>query len=398
MKPLKQLQSSQNSSRASELAGAAFLMATSAIGPGFLTQTAVFSQKLGVDFAVVIALSTLLDIAAQLTIWRVIAASRRRAQDVANAVVPGSGAVLTLVVAGGGFLFNIGNVAGAGLGAMSMTGISVEWGAALSAMLGATIFLMPEAGKAMDRFAQVMGGVMLLLMLYVAVIAKPPLWEALRHTVLPNRIDVAATLTLVGGTVGGYITFAGGHRLVDAGITGVEAIPRVTASAVAGIAVTGCMRCLMFVAALGVLGGGGVFDAANPAASVFTLPLGALGTRLFGMVMWSAAITSIVGSAYTSISFLRTLSPRLERRQKELVVGFIVSSAAVFLFFGKPVQVLVFAGLANSFVIPFALVLMLVAAYKREIVGEYKHPFWLAVAGGFVAALLLGMSVYALWG
>lgn len=32
------------------LTGAAFLMATSAIGPGFLTQTTVFTQSLGASF------------------------------------------------------------------------------------------------------------------------------------------------------------------------------------------------------------------------------------------------------------------------------------------------------------------------------------------------------------
>jgi Mn2+/Fe2+ NRAMP family transporter len=389
---------SRSLAQTSALAGAAFLMATSAIGPGFLTQTAVFTQKLGADFAVVIALSTLLDIAAQLTIWRVIAASRRRAQDVANSVIAGSGVVLAIVVVAGGFIFNIGNVAGAGLGMMSMAGIPVELGAVASATLAAALFLMPEAGKAMDRFAQVMGAVMILLMLYVAIIAKPPLWSALTHAVLPEQVDVLATLTLVGGTVGGYITFAGGHRLVDAGITGVEAIPRVTASASAGIIVTACMRVLLFVAALGVLGMGGRFDAANPAASVFTLALGEVGTRLFGVVMWSAAITSIVGSAYTSVSFLRSLSPKIEKNQTSIIVGFIVASTSIFLLVGKPVQVLVFAGLANSFVIPFALVLMLIAAYKPGIVGAYKQPLWLTLAGGFVAMLLFGMGVYALLG
>jgi Mn2+/Fe2+ NRAMP family transporter len=32
----------------------------------------------------------------------------------------------------------------------------------------------------------------------------------------------------VGGTVGGYITFAGGHRLLDAGIKGLDALQEVT--------------------------------------------------------------------------------------------------------------------------------------------------------------------------
>ena len=59
----------------SALIGAAFLMATSAIGPGFLTQTAVFTEKLGASFGFAILASIVIDLVAQLTIWRVIAAS-----------------------------------------------------------------------------------------------------------------------------------------------------------------------------------------------------------------------------------------------------------------------------------------------------------------------------------
>ena len=44
-------------SAASVLIGAAFLMATSAIGPGFLTQTAVFTDKLKAAFAFAILVS-----------------------------------------------------------------------------------------------------------------------------------------------------------------------------------------------------------------------------------------------------------------------------------------------------------------------------------------------------
>ena len=43
------------------LLGAAFLMATSAVGPGFLTQTTVFTQQLGASFGFVILASILID-------------------------------------------------------------------------------------------------------------------------------------------------------------------------------------------------------------------------------------------------------------------------------------------------------------------------------------------------
>ena len=72
------------------LLGAMFLMATSAIGPGFITQTTVFTAQLGAAFAFAIVVSILVDIAVQLNVWRVIGVSGLHAQDLANKVLPGS--------------------------------------------------------------------------------------------------------------------------------------------------------------------------------------------------------------------------------------------------------------------------------------------------------------------
>jgi len=68
--------------------GAAFLMATSAIGPGFLTQTTVFTQNLAASFGFVILISIILDIFAQTNVWRIIAVSEKRGQEIANMVFP----------------------------------------------------------------------------------------------------------------------------------------------------------------------------------------------------------------------------------------------------------------------------------------------------------------------
>lgn len=65
----------------------------------------------------------------------------------------------------------------------------------------------------MDRFAQIVGGLMVLLTIYVAFTSHPPIGLALQY-LHAGKIDVMSIITLVGGSVGGYITFAGGHRLL----------------------------------------------------------------------------------------------------------------------------------------------------------------------------------------
>lgn len=378
----------------SALVGAAFLMATSAVGPGFLTQTAVFTGQLGASFGFAILCSVLLDLAAQLTVWRVLVAAGRPAGAVADAVLPGLGTALAWAVAFGGLAFNVGNVAGAGLGLQALAGVPPAVGATVSAALAVALFLAPEAGRAMDRGAALLGVVMLGLIAAVAAAAHPPLGEALVRTVAPARVDPLAVVTIVGGTVGGYITFAGAHRLLDAGVRGPAAVPRATRGAALGVGVASLVRVGLFLAALGIVSQGHQLDAANPPASVFRLALGAAGMRMFGLLMWAAAVTSIVGSAYTSVSFLRGVLPAAARRPRAALVAFVALSAAVFLVVGRPVRVLVLAGAVNGCILPLALGAVLLAARRPAVVGGYRHPPWLAAAGALTAVFMAGLALW----
>ncbi|MCP3028030.1 NRAMP family divalent metal transporter [Halobacillus sp. A5] len=378
------------------LIGAAFLMATSAIGPGFLTQTTVFTEQLLASFGFVILMSIIIDIGAQMNIWRIIAVSEKRAQDIANDVLPGLGYVLAALVVAGGLAFNIGNIAGAGLGTNVLFGISPQLGAVLSGALAIGIFVYKEAGRLMDRFTQVLGFVMIALTIYVMFTAQPPVGEAAAKTFAPDTIDFLAIVTLVGGTVGGYITFAGGHRLIDAGLKGKSALPEVTKSSVYAIGVASIMRIILFLAVLGVVSQGFTLNEGNPPASVFQHAAGNVGYKIFGIVFWAAAITSVVGAAYTSVSFIRTFSPVLEKNNRYLTIGFITVSTLVFAFAGEPVSILVLVGSVNGLILPLALGVMLVAAHKSKIVGTYKHPIWMTVFGAVVVVAMAYMGFYTL--
>ncbi|WMJ82449.1 divalent metal cation transporter [Clostridium sp. MB40-C1] len=377
----------------SVILGAAFLMATSAIGPGFLTQSTVFTGKLGASFGFVILISIILDIGAQLNIWRIIVVSKKRGQDIANLVVPGLGYFVAALVVMGGLAFNIGNVAGAGLGLNVLFNIDPKVGAILSAVIAITIFLIKEAGKAMDRFAQIMGFMMILVTIYVVITANPPLATAAVKTFVPDQIDIMSIVTLVGGTVGGYITFAGGHRLLDAGVKGEEDIPKMTRSCLSGVGIASLMRILLFLATLAVVSKGLKLDPANPPASVFKLAAGDIGYKIFGIVMWSAAITSVIGAAYTSVSFIKTFSPSLEKNEKLLIIVFIILSTIVFTFIGKPVKVLILVGALNGLILPITLGTMLIAAYRKNIVGNYKHPMWMTLFGVLVVVIMTYLGV-----
>ena len=386
-------------SAASILIGAAFLMATSAIGPGFLTQTAVFTNKLKAAFAFAILVSILIDIVVQLNIWRILGVSGKRAQDVANQVCPGLGYFLALLVALGGRVFNIGNVGGAAMGLNVMLGLPLVPGAIISAVIAIALFLNKEMGKAMDMFTKVLGVIMIAMVCFMVFKTQPPIGVALKETILPSTLDWMTILTLVGGTVGGYITFAGAHRIIDAGITGTRHLEQITRGSYTGVGITGVMRYLLFLAILGVVATGAVLDPKNPPASAFLIGAGQIGYRIFGVILWCAAVTSVVGASYTSISFLRTLFDKVENNYRYWIIGFICISTAIFTTVGNPVALLIVAGSLNGLILPVSLGVTLLAAYRKDIIGaDYHHPMALTILGWIMVAFTAWMGCKSLTG
>jgi Mn2+/Fe2+ NRAMP family transporter len=372
--------------------GAAFLMANSSIGPGFLTQTTVFTQQLMTSFGFVILVSVLIDIGAQLNTWRILAASELRAQDISNQLLPGLGYFLSILVVLGGFAFNIGNIAGCGLGVNVLTGLSFQQGAVISGVIALVLFWIKEIGKMLDGFTKSLGTIKILLTLFIAFSAHPPLLKTIQHTIIPDKISLVAIVTIVGGTVGGYLTFSGAHRLLDAGIKGKENLKKVDKSALTGIIISTIMRFVLFLAAVGVLSQGAVLNKDNPASTIFHFAAGEVGLRIFGVVLWSAAISSVVGASYTSVSFFKTFHPVLAKHERLCISVFIIVTTTVFVLIGKPTELLLFAGAINGLILPVALSIMLIAATKSRIMKGYKHPLWMQLAGWIVVLVMSWMG------
>lgn len=386
--------------RRSSLIAAIFLMATSAIGPGFITQTATFTATMGAAFAFGILASIVIDYIVQQSIWRVITVTNMRASDIANKAIPGSGYLLAVLVIFGGLVFNVGNIAGAGLGLNAMVGLDPKWGGILSALLAIYIFSSRKASNFIDRMIIILGVVMILLTVFVMIASNPPIGEALRQTVLPDEINFATITTIVGGTVGGYICYAGAHRLLDKGTTGIENIEVVSSAATKGILVVGLMRYILFLAILGVVSSGVTLDisshAANPASQAFQHAAGLTGLRVFGLILWAAALTSVIGAAYTSMSFITVFKKGVTERQRNIAtIIFIAVSLVIYMVMGTaPAALLVFAGGFNGLILPIGMTLFIFVAWRRkDLMNGYKYPAWLLWSGIIVCALTWYMGV-----
>ncbi len=407
-----------NSKKMSVILGAAFLMATSAIGPGFLTQTATFTSSLGASFGFVILASLIMSGVAQMNIWRVLCYTGKRGQDVANEVFQGLGYLLAGLIALGGLAFNIGNVGGGGLGIFALTGIPARIGYVISALLAIVIFLSKSAKSIVDQIVKYLGAIMIVVILVVMFITKPPIGEAVTNTFVPSTgvsATIPAILTLIGGTVGGYITFSGAHRLIDGGVTGKENLSQASRSSVMGMGIAAVVRVLLFLAILGVItkfpginladpaanvGMAGVPEyngISNPAAYAFLVGAGNLAYRFAGLVIFCASLTSIIGAAYTSVSFLKTFSPSIEKNENYWIIGFIAFSSLIMVILGGAAKLLVLAGAVNGIILPLGLGSILMATNNKKVVGEdYKHPIILTILGWIVVLITAYLAIKAL--
>ena len=117
---------------------------------------------------------------------------------------------------------------------------------------------------------------------------------------------------------------------------------------------------------------------------------------VFGIVLWSAAISSVIGASYTSYSFIKNIKIKLLQNERHVISAFIILSTSLFVFLGKPKELLLMAGLVNGFILPFALAIMLIAGRKLPILKQFKYPLWIELMGWMVVLMMGSMSVFAL--
>jgi Mn2+/Fe2+ NRAMP family transporter len=101
-----------------------------------------------------------------------------------------------------------------------------------------------------------------------------------------------------------------------------------------------------------------------------------VGLRIFGVVLWAAAITSVIGASYTTVSFVTSRTGTSERLRTVLVCGFIAFTTLVFVSVGTPpTTLLVFAGAFNGLLLPFGIgVLLWVATRRADLLHVYTYP------------------------
>lgn len=373
--------------------GAALVAATTQVGPGFTTQSALFGAQLLGAFFICVAVALALDIVTQANVYRILCYTGKRGQELAAAIHPVVGYILTAVVVFGICVFQFSNVSGTGLGMSALFGTSTSVSTALCGLIAMAVFLSKSANKLVNILAQVLGAVLIITSLVLVFFAEPPIGEIPAQMAAANFSDlVLPTITILGSVCGGYGAYIGSHRLLDDQISGKENYYLYKRTQILGTTTVYVLRILLVLITFGAVMHGATIDMDNPAPSSYQAVAGMLGYRLYGAVILAAGTTTILGAAVIFNSFTKTYFRWIREHERQTAIIFIGICTVVDVFLGQPVTLVVAAGAINSMVLPFTMLVMLIASHSKRIMGEdYRHPKWMTIGAivVFVAAVYL---------
>lgn len=370
---------------------AAFVAATTHIGPAFTTQTAVYSHNLLGAFLPVIACVLILDFISQRNIYRVTCYTNKRGQEVADALKPGLGFLFSGVIMFGIFFFEFGNIAGCSLGIEALTGLSPKVSMIFSGLLAIIVLIFKSANRIVGILAQILGAFLIIASIIVAYLAKPPIGQIVPQiTGTGFSTLILPILVVLGATAGGYAPVVAPHRLLAEGLGGKENFHIWKTTQNTSLVVEYSIRVLLFLCTFGVVMAGIKIDLSNPSASSFQAVLGEFGLRFFGLVLTAVAITSVLGAVITFTSLVSNYSKWVEMHERYVQIGVIIFCTFVNAFIGRPIAILILVGVVNAFVMPFLQSIVLLAAHNKRVVGpDYRHPVYLTI-GGIVIIILTG--------
>ena len=92
-------------------------------------------------------------------------------------------------------------------------------------------------------------------------------------------------------------------------------------------------------------------------------------------------------------SFLKSMHRYFDEKESIVLSLFVIVSLLVFIIIGQPVKILVAVGALNGFILPIALMLIIIASSKKKIIGNYAHPLWLKMFGWMVVCATLFLSL-----
>lgn len=301
------------------------------------------------------------------------------------------------------------DIEGGGAALSLLTGWPYQWFNVPFAVVISAFLVLSSGFRTVQRVLQY---VMVVFVAYIAAafLARPNWGDVLFHTIVPQLSYapefVAGAIALLGTTLTSYAYIW--ETIEEAAERPPLRYLRVARlDAVLGMAMAGLIFWFIVVATGATLGiHHQSVKTAQDAARALAPLAGQFAAALFGAGLLASAILAVPVLAGTSayvvaeaFQWRRGLDKRFQRAPRfylALLASLAIGAGLTFLRI-SPIQLLFASSIAGGLATPVTLILLVLIARDRAIMGKHRISPWLAAAGFAVTAVVTLASIVFLW-
>ncbi len=312
-----------------------------------------------------------------------------------------------LVVAAIGFgnaAYEAGNIAGAALGAQSLTGVSASlWSVLIGGLAGA--LLLGGRYKLLESvlvFLVLMMSAVFVVTVFMVDIDFAALLSGLFKPSMPTASELTI-IALIGTTVVPYNLFLHAAAVREhwgEDVPVEQALRESRWDTGLSIGLGGLITlAVISTSAATFFQTGASFSASSLATQLEPL-LGSAATLCFGLGLLAAGLTSAItaplAAAYAVCGALGWSNDFSDKRFRAVWV-IVLLAGTVFAALGtKPMAAIIFAQAANGFLLPIVAVFLLIVMNREALLGRYRNTWSSNVLGAFVVLVAAGLGIYKL--
>ncbi len=296
--------------------------------------------------------------------------------------------------------FQTGNIVGGAAGLNTITGISENiWGPLIGLIAGA--LLWTGNYKLIERVFIGLVTVMGLAFVANAIMVRPDL-GALSGGLVPTVPEGSAYLIagLVGTTVVGYNLFLHASTVQERW-DGPSDLAECRTDTIAMVVLGGIITTSIVVTAAAVFPEGTAIDDVGEMADQLEPVFGGYALTFFAIGLFAAGFTSAMSAplagAYATAGALGWERDLTSTRFRAIWVS-ILSVGIVFSALDySPVEVIVFAQVANGLLLPILAVFLIYAMNNESLLGEHTNSTLQNILGGLVTVVVVGIGLQTLY-
>ncbi|MEE4146578.1 MAG: Nramp family divalent metal transporter [Halieaceae bacterium] len=390
--------------------GPGILVAAAFIGPGTVTTASIAGAQYGFALLWALVFSVFATIMLQEMAARLALVTRQGLAEALRSSYSDSWlgtAAVVLVVAAvgvGNAAYQTGNITGAALGLESISGVGLGWWAIL---VGVVAGVLLASGTYASIEKLLIGLVVLMSVVFVLTLAmvRPSLQAMLGGLLVPSLPpgSLLTVMALIGTTVVPYNLFLHASAVQEKwppGVSTRQALHESRIDTSLSIGLGGLITlAIMSTSAAAFFGGDTAFSATSMSRQLEPL-LGAGARYFFAAGLFAAglssAVTAPLAAAYAVCGVLGW--PRdLRGRHFRMVWFSVLLCGTVFSAVGiKPLLAILFAQAANSFLLPFCAVFLLMIMNRRDVLGEFGNKPLANALGALVVLVTVALGLLKL--